>query len=459
MFSRREFLDRSLKTSSLIALGGAAVPGFLADTARAAEQGQENILVIVEMTGGNDGLNTVIPYADDLYHKARPTLRYQKNAIVRIDDHIGLHPALRPLDQLQQQGQLAIVQGIGYPNPNRSHFESMDIWQTGDPRGRTINGWLARALSDLQVRGGRIPALHLGQSKLPLALTGSDTGVPSLNSEKPFGLDLIGEFYGHQPDGVPRNKFRDLPDPVSTPQVAREATDRNKKSKGPGRKQLIQDLTRLSPHKNGLLQFVRKTSLDTYTTLDRLQEIMGSKFQVPAAQNDFTGGRFRQLRSGLQYELMLVAAMIKAEFGTRIFYVSIDGFDTHSSQKDAHQQLLSKLGAAIQGFFAQLESSGDAKRVVLMTYSEFGRRVRENGSKGTDHGSGSSMFVAGPAVNGGLIGEHPSLEPDQLDSGDLKHHTDFRRVYAALLDGWLGCDSRRVLGERFQPLELLKAKA
>ncbi len=452
MFSRRKFLERSLKSSSLLALS-ATVPNFVASTALAAQTDQDTVLVVIEMTGGNDGLNTVIPYGDDLYHKARPTLRFKKSEVIRVDDHVGLNPSLRGLSGLLEKQQLAILQGVGYPNPNRSHFESMDIWQTADPRRKLRNGWLGRAIGDLQVQGGRIPAFHMGQEQLPLALQGSATGVPSLNTEEPFGLDLIGEFYGHQPDGSSSPKSRP---------PKKKKSEKNKKTASPAsaRKQLIQDVATLAPtDAGGMLRFVRKTSLDTYATIDQLKEIMNEKFSVPDAQADFSNGRYRQLRSGLQYELMLVARMIQAGFGTRIFYVSIDGFDTHSQQRQPQNQLLQKLGSAIQTFFQELEKSGDAKRVLLMTFSEFGRRVRENGSKGTDHGSGSCMFVAGPAVKGGLVGKHPSLAKDELDSGDLRYHTDFRQVYATLLDRWLGCDSRHVLDGEFKPVELLTRQA
>ncbi len=442
MFTRREFVKRSVEGSSLLALG-ATVPNFVASTAYAAEHGKDKVLVVLEMGGGNDGLNTVIPYGDDLYYKARPTLAIKKEQAIRVDDHIGLHPSLRGLNSMLQNNQLAIVQGVGYPNPNRSHFESMDIWQTADPRGKTGNGWLGRTIADLNVQGGRIPAFHMGKGQLPLALQGSATGVPSLNTEKPFGLDLIGEFYGHQPDGRKGNQ--------------RKNTDKNKLPRRIAvRKQAIEDVARHAPEDaGGLLQFVRRTSLDTYGTVDQLKEIMNEKFEVPDAQGEFTDGRYRQLRSGLQYELMLVARMIRAGFGTRVFYVSIDGFDTHSQQQQPHQQLMQKIGDSVQAFFNELQESGDADRVMLMTFSEFGRRVNENGSKGTDHGSGSCLFLAGPGVKSGLIGKHPSLAKKDLANGDLKFHTDFRRVYATLLDGWLGCDSRRVLGAKFEHLELI----
>src|SRR5712692_8141496 len=189
MFNRRQFLTRTLQASSLVALS-AAVPQFVARTARAAGPGKDNVLVVVEMTGGNDGLNTVIPYADDLYHKARPTLHFTKERVIRVDDHIGLHPAMRSLDQLMQKGQLAIVQGVGYPNPDRSHFESMDVWQSGDPKRQMKNGWLARGVPNLQDKKGNVPILQIGQKEMPLAVQGAPQGVISINNVHPYKLEL-----------------------------------------------------------------------------------------------------------------------------------------------------------------------------------------------------------------------------------------------------------------------------
>src|SRR5215468_12389182 len=190
MLSRRQFLVRTLQGSSLVALG-AVVPQFVARTARAAAPGKDNILIVLELTGGNDGLNTVIPYADDLYHKARPTLRQTKDGVVRLDDHVGLHPGMQGLRPLWEQGQLAVVQGVGYPNPDRSHFEAMDIWHSADPKRDTKTGWLGRATVEMDQRGGGVPILHVGQGKSPLAVAGAPgSGAVSLSDKDAFKLDL-----------------------------------------------------------------------------------------------------------------------------------------------------------------------------------------------------------------------------------------------------------------------------
>jgi uncharacterized protein (DUF1501 family) len=413
MFTRRQFLTRTLQGSSLLALGS-TVPGFLASTAFAAEAGKDTILVVVELSGGNDGLNTVIPHADDLYHKARPTLRFTKDQVVKVTDQIGLHPALRSLDRLLQNGQVAVVQGVGYPNPDRSHFESMDIWQSADPKRKTGNGWLGRSAASLQDRAGNVPIVQVGANRLPLAVQGASGGVVSINNRMPYRLELGGST------------------------AAERKTQRK----------LIEELSRPTPSadKEDLLQFVRRRQVQTYTTLDRLQEVLQS-----AAAN--SQGRFFQF-PGLPQKLDLIAQLIDKGFGTRVFYVQLDGFDTHSGQAEAHRKLLQELADAVNIFFQTLQQKGHDKRVLAMTFSEFGRRVNENGSKGTDHGSGSCLFVAGPGVKGGLVGAHPSLK--DLDSGDLRYHTDFRRVYATLLDQWLGCDSNAVLGGKFEHLDFIK---
>jgi uncharacterized protein (DUF1501 family) len=417
MLSRRQFLTRTLQGSSLIALSS-AVPGFLANTAFAAEAGKDTVLVVIELSGGNDGLNTVIPYADDLYHKCRPTLRYKKEQVVKVNDQIGLHPALRPLDRMLQDGQLAMVQGVGYPNPDHSHFESMDIWQSADPRRKIGSGWLGRSAPGLQDKKGNVPLMQIGASRLPLAVQGAPGGVVSINDKLPYRLEL----------------------------GTTKAAEQKK------RRKLIAELAKPAgpEDKDDLLQFVQRRQVQTFTTLERLEEVL--KNHRGNRQNQ---GRFFQFPE-LPQKMGLVAELIQKGFGTRVFYVAIGNnkFDTHSGQAAPHFALLSELAQAIQTLFEQLKANGQGKRVLAMTFSEFGRRVQENGSKGTDHGSGSCLFVAGPAVKGGLVGAHPSLK--DMDSGDLRFHTDFRRVYATLLDQWLGCDSKAVLGDKFEHLDLIK---
>jgi uncharacterized protein (DUF1501 family) len=413
---RRTFL----KTTSLVAAGGAVVPEFLARAAEKARPGGDRILVVVEMTGGNDGLNTVIPHADDLYYKARPTLAITAKRAWRIDGHAALHPRLTQMNDLLQKNELAVVLGVGYPNPNRSHFESMDVWQSADPRRSLKTGWLGRAAPGLKSRDG-LPAMHVAPTRLPLALQGAD-GVVSLSDPSSFTLQLSGNRAN---DGRRKKLLESINAPAAGP-----ADD--------------------------LGAFVRRRQLQVFRSVEVLKktiEVRPEKgkeelFAPPVP------GRFGP-RGSLFDQLGLIAQLIAKEVSARIYYASIDGFDTHARQADTHANLLGEVGGAVGQFFNLLRQSGQAGRVVLLTFSEFGRRLRENGSKGTDHGAGSHLFVAGPGVKAGLVGKYPRL--DDLTDGDLKFGIDFRRVYATLLDGWLGCGSKDVLGGSFEHLPLLRS--
>jgi uncharacterized protein (DUF1501 family) len=437
MMHRRQFLARTLAGTSLLAVGS-VVPQFIANTARAAEPGKENILVIIEMNGGNDGLNTVIPYTDDLYYKYRPTLGIKKEQLVKVDDNVGLNPGMRSLQTMIKDGNLAVVQGVGYPNPDRSHFEAMDIWQSADPKRQIKSGWVGRSVTDLQDKKGNVPVMQLGASRLPLALQGAPGGVVSINNNQPYKLDLG----------------------TKDPQRVKV------------RRELMTDLAK--PGDDGgaesLLQFVQRRELQTYTTLDKIQTVLQNNPNpnggVFVQGDPMQGGQFYQ-QGTLPQRMDLIARLILQDFGTRVYYLMIDGFDTHSSQADAHMNLLRTVADGITHLFTTLSAakSGHDKRTLVMTFSEFGRRVQENGSKGTDHGSGSCLFVAGPAVKGGAVGKHPSLKREDLDyetsivdrqSGDIKFHTDFRKLYATLLDKWMGVDSNAVLSGKFEHIELLK---
>jgi uncharacterized protein (DUF1501 family) len=412
MLTRRQFLIHTLKGSSLVALSS-VVPQFVSRTAQAAVPGKDNILVVLEMTGGNDGLNTVIPYADDLYHKARPTLRQTKDVVIRLNDHVGLNSGMEGFRPLWEKGQLAVVQGVGYPNPERSHFEAMDIWQSGDPKG-SRTGWLGRAAVESDNHSGGVPILHIGRNRQPLALAGAPGGgAVTVNDQNLFHLELSGGKVAQQ------RARRKLLEELSSPTFKAGEDD--------------------------LVSFVERRQVQTLTAVETLRELLDGPTAVPRRGD------------GLGQKLQLVAGLIAKGFGTRIFYVSLDGFDTHANQGPTHAALLADLANSINGFFQTLKTSGHDDRVRVMTFSEFGRRVQENGSRGTDHGAASCLFVAGPSVKGGVVGKHPSLA--ELDAGDLKFHTDFRRVYATQLDGWLGCDSKAVLGTKWDHVSELETKA
>jgi uncharacterized protein (DUF1501 family) len=383
------------------------MPLFLFDTSlRAAEASRrgEKVLVIVQLSGGNDGLNTVVPYADDDYHRNRSLLRIGAGQVLKIDDHLGLHPSLGALRELLEQSRLSIVQGVGYPNPNRSHFESMDIWHTAELElesggGGRRTGWIGRYLDLAHASDGQdVPALHLGAGRQPLAMTGQSARAVSVQSLEAFRLN----------DGGDAHLRRAIETTAGQPRAG-----------------------------DDLLRFLQRSTVAALAGSARVQEALKS-YSTPVNYPPTT----------LAQQLRTIAQLIEAGLSTRIYYVSLDGFDTHSSQAAAHAGLLQQLGDAVAAFMKDVHHHGHGERVLLMTFSEFGRRVKENASAGTDHGVAAPMFIAGNGIRPGPVGRHPSLT--DLDDGDLKHHTDFRSVYATLLDRWLGYDSVKVLGAKFE---------
>ncbi|HND56160.1 MAG TPA: DUF1501 domain-containing protein, partial [Pirellulaceae bacterium] len=356
-----------------------------------------------QMTGGNDGLNTVVPLRNDRYRAARPTLGIAANTTLKINDDLGFHPSLRGFARLLEAGRLAIVQGVGYPNPNRSHFESLDIWHTArrEAVGRAT-GWLGRYLdASTQPNGERdARAIHVGGEVQPLALTSSRSAAASLRSADQLRLTKGPEGDQWRASWERSAATSPAASPASNPAADSGAGD--------------------------LLQFVRTNSLSAWATSRRLED---AAQRTRATTVTYPG-------TDLGGKLNTVARLIDAGLATRVYYVMLDGFDTHSTQPGAHAGLLSQVGDAVSSFLEDMGQRGHDRRVMLMAFSEFGRRVAENASQGTDHGAAAPLFIAGGSIKPGVIGDLPSLE--DLDDGDLKHHTDFRRVYATLLTEWLG---------------------
>jgi uncharacterized protein (DUF1501 family) len=398
MLSRRAFLQ----SSTLIALAP-TVPGFLLQTARAAEpQRDGRILVVIQLDGGNDGINTVVPFADEGYAKNRKLLRLPTPQLIKVNDQVGLHPSMTGAGKLLESGRLAIVQGVGYPNPNRSHFESMAIWHTArfDPEERNGLGWLGRALDDQErPQPGKPDSVFVGGAQLPTALRGRRCVASALTRPEDF---------------------------VMAPEVkAKPGSD--------------------AAPKDDLAAFVRRASLDAYTTADRMAELVRSK-------DDGAGYPSTELAGALR----LTARLIKAGAGTRVYYARQSGYDTHSSQLGTHAALLGELAGAMQAFLDDLASAKLADRVVLLTFSEFGRTVKENGSAGTDHGTAGPVLLAGSPVKAGPVGSTPSLLELDAKHGDLKMGLDFRRVYATVLEDWLGLPAKTALGGSFERLPLFR---
>ncbi|SIN70390.1 Uncharacterized conserved protein, DUF1501 family [Singulisphaera sp. GP187] len=415
--TRREMLRLGLGSSALLACGP-TVPQFLARSAHALAEDRPTakgqILVVVQLDGGNDGLNTVVPYRDDEYRKRRPKLAISAGEVKKVDDRVGLHPRLEPFAKLLEQERLAIVQGVGYPNPNRSHFDSMAIWQTAKTElDKAAPGWLARTLDRQLAPNGDAAGLHIHEAfPLPWALAGGRQVIPSMARLEQFRRRL----------GMPQGA-------EATAQI--EALDRlARQARGePG-----------SP-----LQFVERCGLITYASSARLERIQQDQ---PTAKADYPEGY------GLARRLQWIAQLIKAGLTTAIYYTHLDGFDTHSGQLPRHANLLSELGTSLRAFLNDLEKSGESERVVVLVFSEFGRRLDENGSGGTDHGTAAPVFLLGQPVKAGLHGPYPDLT--HLEDGDPIHAVDFRRIYATLLDRWLGVPHRDILGADFEPLPVLR---
>lgn len=405
--TRRQFLATTAGSAALMSFDS-WTPTVLLEAAEQSAAGDRNdaILVVVQLTGGNDGLNTVVPFRDDLYYRARPKLAIPADKVLQISDELGFHPSCAGLAELAKSGELAIVQGVGYPNPNRSHFESMDIWHTCQRKEqRNQDGWLGRLLDQRQdAWGPDSPAMHLGAEKQPYALAARQVRTPSVQSVERFRLQTAGSGDSFQAIQRLTNAARDNASP--------------------------------------LLDFVKTTAQSALTTSQRIEK---ARREYQSAV-EYPG-------SGLAQKLRTVAQMIDAGLGTRIYYMELDGFDTHSQQADAHTALINEFSQAVKAFWDDLAKHGHADRVLLMSFSEFGRRVQENASEGTDHGAAGPMFLVGRRLRGGLQGRHPSLT--DLDDGDLKFHTDFRQVFAAVLEQWFACPSEPILGGKFAPVELL----
>lgn len=409
--TRRSFLKNSVAGGSLVALG-TSIPNFLGRTALAAPvSGQpgakDTILVVVQLTGGNDGLNTVIPFKNAEYAKLRPTLKIPTAQVRKINDEIGLHPSLEGMHGLLEDQSLCVVQGVGYPNPTQSHFRSMDIWQAASMDKTLTEGWIGKALRGMD----GAPSFHLAgaNESAPLALNGAPARVPSITSLEDFQLKV----------------------------AAASRADKQ------GQKAVIESSAKPSAGKPGLLDFVQRTATNTYASSQRLQEI-GNNYQPKATYPN----------TPLATKLRLAAQLIDAGLGARLFYVSIDGFDTHANQLPGHAALLAQVSGAITAFYQDLKARGHKDRLMVMTFSEFGRRPYENGSRGTDHGAAAPMLLVGGKVKPGVVGEHPSMTDHQ--QGNLKHKIDFRSVYADILDNWLGVSSKDVLGSDFRYANVLK---
>lgn len=440
--TRRSFL----RTSLLGAAASWTLPAFIdqtfhamnahaADSATQIITGKDGpILVVLQQAGGNDGLNMLPPWADDAYHAARPTLGIRADRALKLNDYCGLHPALTSLKGLYDEGHMAVVQGVGYPNPNRSHFRSTEIWQTAaDSNRNKPYGWLGSYFDSCCQGAAPTVGVAIG-GQMPQAFNSPHpTGISFANPEQYRWIDKgtrqgstsAAEFYYRQINA---------PDADDADVVAGSDNANSDGSIGAisaGGSAHGADL--------GSLDFLERTALDAQLSSDKVLEI---------ARKTRPGASYPASR--LADSLSLVARMIAGGLPTRVYYVSHGGYDTHQGQAQTHERLMKELGDALGAFCTDLKAQGNFERVMVLTFSEFGRRVAQNASGGTDHGAAAPMMIFGGGVKPGLYGKYPSLT--DLYEGDLKYNVDFRSVYATALDRWLKVSSTAVLGRKFPNL-------
>jgi uncharacterized protein (DUF1501 family) len=417
VISRRDFFKETAGATGLLAFGS-SIPAFLARSAAAMEVGQpsrESVLVVIQLSGGNDGLNTVVPYHDDAYHRSRPTLRMLPDQVLKLDSGLGLHPAMPAFRKLYQEGRLSIIQGVGYPHSSRDHDAAMEDWHTGVLRERVPpgmrTGWLGRAI-DTACDPGKtdLRGVFVGEIKAPFSLRTERVVVPnikSLDEWLPTGTAWSDSTRPH--DSGP-------PSSTSTGSPSLLAGVRNATANA---------------------RLIRRRLIAANQTLHPQKPATYPPF--PLAQN-----------------LATVAQLIRADLGIRIYFAElggggIGGFDTHANQAANHGALLRELAESTAAFVDDLNHDRLLDSVLVMTFSEFGRTLSESGRHGTNHGAAAPMFMIGGRVKGGLWGAHPSLTDLEADSP--KFHTDFRRVYATVLERWLNLKSEKILTPGFAPLD------
>ncbi len=400
MLTRRELL----KHSALLSLSP-LVPQFLAGTARAAgAERDRRVLVVVQLDGGNDGLNTVVPFRDENYARLRPKLQIATDRLIKVSDEIGLHPSLRSAGKLLDDGRLSLVQCVGYPNPDRSHFRSMAVWQSArlDERDHGQYGWLGRTLDTFGDQAESPQAVYAGAGELPVTLWARRASVAAISSPADFAL------------AVPAEMLRGA---IASPASADEISRR-----------------------------VARASDEAFITAEKLT----SAIEPPQQKRAGNYGS-----SNIGEQLKLIATILKADSPARVFYASQSSYDTHAAQMNEHGQLLRNLSDALRGFHDDLAAAGLADRVLVLAFSEFGRRAAENDSAGTDHGAAGPVLLSGPKLTAPLHGPAPNLAA--LDEGDVKMAIDFRQVYATVLDRWLDVRPRDVLAGNFEQLPLFRA--
>ncbi len=367
-------------------------------------------LVVIQLSGGNDAMNTVVPYTNGMYQDSRSAIRLTEDEVIDLNGTLGLHPNLGPVKSLWDEGKVAIVNGVGYPRPNRSHFRSMDIWHTGETVEIAPDGWLGRTIREIDPdHRNVITGVNFGRG-LPRAMHCKGVPVASVGNLATYGL---------LPD-IEDTATRDL------------ALDIFTRMYGP------------ADGRDAVLEAIGETGMSAYLGADILR----------TAPRKYSSA-IEYAASPIAQSLRDIAQVMFADVGTRVFYTQHGSYDTHAGELINHAKLMTELSTAVGDFFADLEEHGRENDAVVLVFSEFGRRIDDNGS-GTDHGSGGVAFVMGGPVKGGLYGEYPSLEPRDQVEGDMAYNNDFRGLYGTLLDRWMGIDPQPVLGGAYEQFDMIK---
>lgn len=416
--TRREFLKSLVGTASFLSLAP-TVPGFLCRAAVAADQQpavRDTTLVVLQLSGGNDGLNTIVPYADDVYARSRNTLRLTESQIIKIDKYQGLHPELKEFQRLMQEGELTCVHGVGYPNSNRDHDAAMREWHTARPEDpQCPTGWVGRAVDQVAAHSGPcVPATFVGPIAQPFALNAAASVIPSLQ------------------------RADQLKGSAGLTSLSESATVRDALA---GR---VVESSQPSPSR--LADLLGATAAEADSLSQRVENVL-TNAKVSGDYPSYT----------LAEQLQVVSQLIRADLGVRIFFLEIGGggiggFDNHANQRDNHAALLREMSASIGAFVDDMRRANLLSRVALMTFSEFGRTVSENGRRGTDHGAAAPVMVAGGRLRGGLLGPHPSLT--DLEQDALKFQVDYRSLLGTMLQSWLGFDPEPIIGAGHKPIDL-----
>ena len=371
---------------------------------------KDPVLVVLQLSGGNDYMNTVVPFADPHYYDNRPLLQLAEDDVLKLDDEVAFNPSMGPLHELYSQGEVAVLHGVGWAGSNRSHFRCMDIWHTAEPDEFANQGWLGKATRQIDPRGENpVTTVNVGQG-LPRALVADGVSAAAVSNIDTYGMLTSVERVEK------RKQMLDRFAKMYAPAIGR----------GP------------------VADYIAKTGTDALNGADQIA-VAPIKYRsdVEYAANSVA----QRLRD--------VAMIHTADIGTRILYTEFGGFDTHAAQATNHPRLWSEVSGAIADFWDDLKAQDAADNVTMLVFSEFGRRVRENGG-GTDHGAGGVAFVIGPNVEGGQYGEYPSIETDKLVEGDLAPGMDFRGPYATILDDWMGLDDREIVGGEFERPPIFK---